>query len=88
MTNTYPMTSPSPNPLDPPIFSIWPLPQAEAVISLLSNTAIIRLRGSITLTIGSFGSKLVFIDRPNWVSSVEQQISVRSTSAPPPIGSV
>jgi hypothetical protein len=65
------MSSPSLDPLQPPSFTIWPTPQANPPTLVPSDAAITRLSGSIALILGSFGSKLIFLDRQNWVSSIE-----------------
>jgi hypothetical protein len=65
------MSSPSSDPLQPPSFTIWPSPQANAPTPDPSNAAITRLSASLARILGSFGSKLIFLDRQNWVSSIE-----------------
>lgn len=61
----------SENPIEPPTFSIQPSPQAEASTRIPLNNAINNLSGSLTRLLGPVGSRLIFIDRHNWVSSVE-----------------
>lgn len=67
------MSSRSSDPLEPPIFSIRPSPhlQAKDIIPIRESAAINRLSGYLARILGSFGSKMVFIDRHNWVSSIE-----------------
>lgn len=65
------MTSPSVNPLDPPIFSLRPSPQSKTLSTLSPDAAIRRLARCLDRILGSVGSKLIFIDRCNWVSSIE-----------------
>ncbi|KAK1634966.1 hypothetical protein BDP81DRAFT_55296 [Colletotrichum phormii] len=65
------MTSPSANPLDPPIFSLRPSPLAKTSTSVSPNAAVKRIARYLAKVLGSVGSKLIFIDRFNWVSSIE-----------------
>lgn len=61
----------SENPMEPPVFSIQPSPRAEAATRVSLNAAINRLSGSLARLLGPIGRKLMFIDRHNWVSSIE-----------------
>lgn len=61
----------SESPMEPPHFAIRPSPQAEVGTRIPLNGAIHSWSGSLSRILGSVGSKLLFIDRRNWVSSLE-----------------
>ena len=65
------ISSPPAVPLKPPSLAIWPSPQDGASPQDSPDGAVPGLSASLARIIGSFGPKLVFIDRQNWVSSVE-----------------
>jgi WD40 repeat protein len=72
------MSSPSPNPLQPPSLYIWPFasslsppPLTTASHSRLPGDAPTHLSAAFSRILGSLGPKLIFLDRNNWVSSIE-----------------
>ena len=69
------MSSPSPDLLHPPSLTIWPFASSFSekggVNTGLPGGALVHLPKTLSRILGSFGPKLIFLDRQNWVSSIE-----------------
>jgi hypothetical protein len=72
------MSSPSTNTFQPPTLHIWPFasslfppPLTTTSHSRLLGDAPTHLSAALSRVLGSLGPKLIFLDRHNWVSSVE-----------------